>query len=136
MLGQTAIRTPTARVAELMRNLRDFETRLHRLRPNGASSAEIAESIGSELEDIAERFRKNAGHVADEAALLGRRANALGRQSYEFLKGEVDTHPLAVLGVAAGIGLLIGATLYQHSRNAAPPRQRRRVKSVRRRARK
>ena len=65
---------------------------------------------------------------------MGHRANIAGRESYEFLKSGVDAHPLAVLAVAAGIGLLIGVSLYQRSRNTPPEvKPRRRTK---RRARK
>lgn len=136
MFGQAAIRNPASRVAELMRNLRDLEATVRRLDPRDASraSADVADSIGTALEDIADRFRNGALYAANEAARIGHRANVAGRHSYEFLKSEVDAHPLAVLGVAASIGILIGASLYQRSRNSTPePKQRRRIK---RRARK
>jgi hypothetical protein len=60
---------------------------------------------------------------------MGHRANVAGRDSYEFLKSEADAHPLAVLAVAAGIGILIGASVYRQSRNSSPaPKKRRRIK--------
>jgi len=136
MFGQTALRNPTSRVAELMRNLRDLETRIRHLEPRDATraSADVTDSVGTALEDIADRFRNGAGYAAREATRMGHRANVAGRESYAFLKSEVDAHPLAVLAVAAGIGLLIGVSLYQRSRNIQPEvRPRRRTK---RRARK
>jgi ElaB/YqjD/DUF883 family membrane-anchored ribosome-binding protein len=131
MFGQAALRNPTSRVAELMRNMRGLETRVRRFDPRDAprASADVADSVGTALEDIAERFRNGAGYAAREATRMGHRANVAGRDSYEFLKSEVDAHPLAVLAVAAGIGILIGASVYRQSRNASPePKQRRRIK--------
>ena len=131
MFGQAALRNPTSSVAEIMRNLRDLETRIRRLDPRDATrvSVDVADSVGTALEDITDRFRNGAGYVAREAARMGHRANVAGRDSYEFLKREVDAHPLAVLAVAAGIGILIGASLYRRSRNSSPePKQRRRIK--------
>ena len=136
MFGQTATRNPTSRVAELKRNLRDIEATVRRLDPRDSSRAlaDVPESIGAALEDLAGRFRNGAGYAANEAARMGHRANAAGRSSYAFLKSEVDAHPLVVLGVAAGIGILLGAGLYRRSGNSSPePKQRRRIK---RRARK
>jgi hypothetical protein len=130
MFGQTALRNPTSRVVELMRNLRDLETRIRHLDPRDAirASADVAESVGTALEDIAERFRNGAGYAAREAGRMGHRANVAGRDSYEFLKSEVDAHPLAALAVATGIGILIGASIYRQSRNSSPvPKQRRRI---------
>ena len=136
MFGHADVRNPGSRVAALMRNLRDLEAEVRRLQPRDASraSAEVADSVGAALEDVAGRIRNGAGYAANEAARLGHRASAAGRETYEFLKSEVDAHPLAVLGVAAGIGILIGVSLYRGSRSSSPePKQRRRTK---RRARK
>ena len=137
MFGQAAIGDPRARVGELMRNLRDLETSVRSLDHRDASraSADLRESIGTALDHIVGRFRTGAGYAADEAARISQRANAAGRNSYELLKGEVDAHPLVVLGVAAGIGILLGASLFRRSGNPSsePRRQRRRIK---RRARK
>jgi ElaB/YqjD/DUF883 family membrane-anchored ribosome-binding protein len=130
MYGQAAIRNPTSRVAELMKNLRDLEVRVLRLNPRDAAwaSADVTDSVGTALEDIADRFRSGVGYAAKEGAHLAHRANAAGRGSYAFLKSEVDAHPLVVLGVAAGIGILIGTSLYRRSRNAPPePKPRRRT---------
>jgi ElaB/YqjD/DUF883 family membrane-anchored ribosome-binding protein len=140
MFGQSTLSAPPSRLGDLMRNLRDLEARIRRVDPREATraSAEIAESVGTALEDIAERFRNGAGYAAKEAGRLGSRANALSRDSYQFLKGEVDAHPLAILAVAAGVGVLIGASLYQRSRSAPPqPRPSRHTnRRIKRRARK
>ena len=130
MFGQAALRNPTSSVAEIMRNLRDLETSIRRLDPRDATrvSVDVADSVSAALEDITDRFRNGAGYVAREAARMGHHANVAGRDSYKFLKREVDAHPLAVLTVAAGIGILIGASLYRRSRNSSPePKQRRRI---------
>jgi len=118
-------------VAELMRNIRALENKVRSLDTGTASraSADVADSVGTALEDITARVRNGAGYAADEAARLGRRASAAGRESYAYLKSEVDAHPLVVLGVAAGIGILIGASLYRRSTSSpAEPKQRRRTK--------
>jgi ElaB/YqjD/DUF883 family membrane-anchored ribosome-binding protein len=119
-----------------MQSLRDLEGKVRNLDFGDArpSSADLVDSVSTGLEDIANRFRSGAGHATREAGRLGQRANAAGRDSFEFVKGEVDAHPLLALGVAAGIGILIGATLYQRSRSALPERKPRR--RIKRRARK
>jgi ElaB/YqjD/DUF883 family membrane-anchored ribosome-binding protein len=129
MFGQPAFRNPPSRLAELMQSLRDLESKVRHLDPGDASraSTDIVESVGTALEEIADRFRNGAGYATREAGRIGQRAGAAGRESYEYLKGEVDAHPLALLGVAAGIGLLIGVSLYRRSRNTPPeatPRRR------------
>jgi ElaB/YqjD/DUF883 family membrane-anchored ribosome-binding protein len=131
MFGQPTFSNPPSRLAELMRNLRDLEIRIRHLDPRDATraSAEVAESVGTALENVAGRFHNGAGYAAKEAARMGNRANEAGRNSYQFLKSEVDAHPLAILAAAAGVGVLIGASLYRRSRNASPePKQRRHTK--------
>jgi ElaB/YqjD/DUF883 family membrane-anchored ribosome-binding protein len=128
MFGHAEVRSPRARVAALMRNIRDLEAQVRRLAPADVSraSADAADTVGTALEDAAHRFRNGAEYAANEAARLGQRASAAGKDTFGFLKGEVDAHPLAILGVAAGIGILIGASLYRGSRNsssAAKPRR-------------
>jgi ElaB/YqjD/DUF883 family membrane-anchored ribosome-binding protein len=128
MLGQSTYRNPPSRLAELMRNVQALETRVRRFDPRDATRA-VADSADTALDDIAERFRNGAGYAAREAARMGHRAKAAGRDSYEFLTSEVHAHPIAVLAVAAGIGILIGASLYQRSRISSPqPKPRRRTK--------
>jgi ElaB/YqjD/DUF883 family membrane-anchored ribosome-binding protein len=136
MFGQLTLSTPPSRLAELVRNLRGLEARIRSLDPRDATraSAEVAESVGTALEDIVDRFRNGAGNAGKEAARFGSRANAVGRDSYQFLKGEVDAHPFAILAVAAGVGVLIGTSLYLRSRNASP--ESRRQRRTKRRARK
>lgn len=136
MFGQPAFRSAPSRLDQLVQNLRDLESRVRRLDPRDATRAsdDFLHSVGSVLEDIADRFRAGSGYATKEAGRLGQRAGLAGRDSYEFLKGEVGAHPLAVLGIAAGIGLLIGVSLYQRSGDTTPAaKPRRRTK---RRARK
>ena len=131
MFGQSTFRNPPSHLAEFMRNLRDLETRIRHLdiRDATRASADVANSAGTALEDIAGRFRNGAGYAARGAARMGHRASAAGRDSYELLTSEVNAHPLAMLAVTAGIGILIGASLYRRSRNSSPkPKQRRRTK--------
>jgi ElaB/YqjD/DUF883 family membrane-anchored ribosome-binding protein len=136
MFGHSSLRAPPSRLSELVQSLRDLEGKARRLDFGDvpARSTDLVDTVSTALEDIANRFRSGAGHATREAGRLGQRASAAGRDSFELLKSEVDAHPLVMLGVAAGIGILIGASLYQRSRTTPPqPKPRRRIK---RRARK
>ena len=135
MFGHSALRAPPSRLHELMQSLRDLEGKVRRLDFGEApGSADLADSVSTALEDIANRFRSGAGYATREAGRLGQRAGAAGRDSYEFMKGEVDAHPLVVLGVAAGIGILIGTSLYR--RSTSSPKARRPRRRIKRSARK
>jgi hypothetical protein len=134
MFGSTGLQHSRDRGAKLQRNLRAVETGLSNLvsRNTSRTSGDVADSVGAALEELANRLREGAGYAADEASRLGRRANAAGRNSYEVLKNEVDAHPFVVLGVAAGIaasvGILVGASLYRYSKQQSPnPKRRRRA---------
>lgn len=136
MFGQPAFRSAPSSLTELMQTLRNLESKVRRLDPRDAARAsnDVVESIGSALEEMADRVRKSADYATSEASRLGQRASVASRDSYEFLKGEFGAHPLAILGVAAGLGLLVGVSLYQRSRNT--PRQPAPRRRIKRRARK
>jgi ElaB/YqjD/DUF883 family membrane-anchored ribosome-binding protein len=110
-------------LAEMERRMQQLERRLDSFgRAAGRSSAGIAqatdrmgEALVSALSDIVERFRGGARSVGGEASRFGleatrfgQEATKLGRDAVRRVASEVERRPLAMLAMAAGIGLLVG----------------------------
>ena len=114
MLGRsTYSRAISADIGEIERRLRALERNLERF--GGRTSARavetadrVGEAVGTALTSIAERFRNRAGSVTDEAARLGGEAAKLSNVALRRLSNEVERHPLVMLAVAVGVGMLIG----------------------------
>jgi ElaB/YqjD/DUF883 family membrane-anchored ribosome-binding protein len=80
-----------------------------------AASEQIGETISTILGDMIERFRNGRQATGEQAARFGNRALKLGsnygNDALERLSSEVEDRPLVTLGVALGIGILIGAAV-------------------------
>ena len=127
MLGQSGYsRAMSANVGEIERRLRSLEQRLERVGSRtSASAAKTADSVGetiaSALSGMADRFRGGANSMSDEAAKIGSEAAKLGSEAAKLgndalrrLSKEVEHRPLVTLGVAIGVGILVG--LVSHRR--------------------
>jgi ElaB/YqjD/DUF883 family membrane-anchored ribosome-binding protein len=68
------------------------------------ASEQIGDALTSVLSDMMERFREGGRHAVQTGSKYG--DNALQRVS-----AEVQGQPLVTLGVALGVGILIGATV-------------------------
>jgi ElaB/YqjD/DUF883 family membrane-anchored ribosome-binding protein len=109
-------RVIAADMGDIERRLRTLERQLERQlerlgeRTSGAAQAadRVGEGIASALTSIAERFRGGASSVSDEAARIGNEAAELGNEALRRASREVERHPLVVLAVAVGVGILIG----------------------------
>ena len=62
--------------------------------------------VASVLNTVAERFRGIS--VGDEAARLGNEAAKFGNYAVHRVSREVAHRPLIALGVAVGVGILLG----------------------------
>lgn len=93
-------------IAAIQDLMSDLERRLHRL--NGTTKRELSgaysdvnEFVNDALAGIMDRVRDGAHSVTDKAAHLG-------GDAFKKITDEVEQRPLAMLGIAAGIGFLFG----------------------------
>jgi len=115
MFGQqsTYSRAVAANVAEIERRLRDLERNLERVGSRTAASAgatadELRDNIASTLAGLLERFRGSADAFSRDAARFSDTATKAGSDALRRLSDEVEHRPLVVLGVAVGVGFLLG----------------------------
>jgi hypothetical protein len=94
-----------------------------------AAGDQLGDAISTMLGDMIERFRQSRQSAGDTAARFGSRALKLGtsygNDALERVASEVEGRPAVALGLALGIGILIGAAVLG-GMNAGKPRQRRR----------
>lgn len=80
-----------------------------------AAGARIGDTIAAALSDMIERVRDRGEAASDQAARLGNRALNLGagygNDALARVSAEVEDRPLLTVGVALGIGILIGAAV-------------------------
>ena len=79
-----------------------------------AASDQIGDAISTILSEMVERFRKGGQAAGDQAGRLSNQALDLGAKNGDALTrvaSQAEERPLLTLGVALGIGILIGAAL-------------------------
>jgi ElaB/YqjD/DUF883 family membrane-anchored ribosome-binding protein len=80
-----------------------------------AASDQIGNAISTILSEMADRFRKGGQAAGDQAGRLGNQALDLGAKyggdALRRVASEVENRPLITVGVALGIGILIGAAV-------------------------
>jgi len=91
-----------------------------------AAGAQIGETIAAALSDMIERVRDRGEAAGDRAAQLGSRALTLGagygsgamarvsaqtNHALDRISSQAEDRPLITVGVALGIGILIGAAV-------------------------
>jgi hypothetical protein len=83
------------------------------LRDGVARRSDIAEAIAPILDGIGDRVRQAGRLTANQAANVGSQAatfgGRVGNGVTQRVVGQTRQHPLAVLALALGIGVLIGA---------------------------
>lgn len=127
MFGRPEPRYP--QIADLQRGVRTLDRILSRMSEATAEGARSAADNGTRaavdaFDDVSERFRTGAARVGKEAVRLGHRATALGEMSIDRIAKEVGLHPLMFLGIAVGVGAIIGAARYRYSVQSPSPRKR------------
>jgi hypothetical protein len=115
-------------LADLQRGVRTLDRLISRM-SGGTERAQSAVDRGRDsavdaFGDVAERFRSGAERVGKEAVRLGHRATALGEMSIDRFAKNVGVHPLMVVGLALGVGAIIGAARYRYSVENPRPRKR------------
>ncbi|MGE0035955.1 MAG: hypothetical protein AB7S93_09995 [Xanthobacteraceae bacterium] len=91
------------RLHSVEQNLRHDGRRLAKAVP---STDQVGDLVASVLNGVAERFRGIS--VGDEAARLGNEAAKFGNYAVTRVSKEVAHRPLIALGVAVGVGVLLG----------------------------
>jgi ElaB/YqjD/DUF883 family membrane-anchored ribosome-binding protein len=80
-----------------------------------ATGEQIGDTISGILSDMIDRFRESGQAASDQAARLGGQAARLGASygsnALRRMAREAEDRPLVTLGVALGIGILIGAAV-------------------------
>ena len=114
MLGSSRYtRAISAQAGEIEQRLQALEKRLGnvgtRASTNARDTAEnLGDAIASALSGWADRFRQGASTVGDQSAALGKDATKLGTVALNRIADETGRRPLFALGVAVGVGILIG----------------------------
>jgi ElaB/YqjD/DUF883 family membrane-anchored ribosome-binding protein len=79
------------------------------------ASDQIGDAISTILSEMVDRFRKGGQAAGDQAGRLGNQALDLGAKygsdALARVTSQAEERPLLTLGVAVGIGILIGAAL-------------------------
>ena len=79
------------------------------------AAEQIGDAISTILGDMMDRFRQGRQMAGDQAGRLGNQALDLGaKYSNDALRritNEIEDRPLVTIGVALGIGILIGAAV-------------------------
>jgi ElaB/YqjD/DUF883 family membrane-anchored ribosome-binding protein len=88
----------------------DLEKRLHRLSGTAKSevaggAGEISDFVNDTLAGIMSRVRDNAQSVSETVT---DKATEMGGDAMKKIVNEVETRPLTMLAIAAGIGFLFG----------------------------
>ena len=80
-----------------------------------AASDQIGDAISTILSEMVERFRKGGQAAGDQAGRLSNQALDLGAKyrndALARVVSQAEERPLLTIGVALGIGILIGAAL-------------------------
>jgi len=97
-------------VAAIEELVSDLERRLRRLsgtakREASGASDEIGEFVSDALDRIMSRVRESAAGVTQSVADETKR---FGTDAFRKLTDEVESRPLLMLGIAAGVGFLAG----------------------------
>jgi ElaB/YqjD/DUF883 family membrane-anchored ribosome-binding protein len=111
-------------VAAIQKHLGAVETELEKIgRMAGrqtsdaaaAASDQIGDAISTILSEMVDRFRKGGQAAGDQAGRLSGQALDLGAKygsdALRRVTSQAEQRPLLTLGVALGIGILIGAAL-------------------------
>ena len=82
---------------------------------DAAASDQIGDAISTILSEMVDRFRKGGQAAGDQAGRLGNQALDLGARygsdALQRVASEAENRPLITVGIALGIGILIGAAV-------------------------
>jgi ElaB/YqjD/DUF883 family membrane-anchored ribosome-binding protein len=109
-------------VAAIQKHLGAVETELEKIgriagrqTSDAAASDQIGDAISTILNEMVDRFRKGGQAAGDQAGRLSNQALDLGAKygsdALTRVASQAEERPLLTVGVALGIGILIGAAL-------------------------
>jgi len=126
-------------VAAIQKHLGAVETELEKIgrmagrqtsNAAAAASDQIGDAISTIVSEMVDRFRKGGQVAGDQAGRLGNQALDLGTKygsdALQRVADEAEQRPLLTVGVALGIGILIGAALLGGAGSANSSGRRRR----------
>jgi ElaB/YqjD/DUF883 family membrane-anchored ribosome-binding protein len=94
------------------------------------ASDQIGDAISTILSEMVDRFRKGGRAAGDQAGRLSNQALDLGAKygsdALQRVASEAENRPLITIGVALGIGILIGAAVLGSVSSGGGTRSRRR----------
>lgn len=110
MVTRAAKSVAADEIAAIEELMADLEKRLRRLsgsarREATGASGDVSDFVSDALSGIMKRVRDSAADVGQSVA---DEASKVGVDAFKKLTDEVENRPLIMLGVAAGIGFLIG----------------------------
>ncbi len=110
MVTRSAKTITAAEIAAIEDLMSDLEKRLRRLsdtarRETSGASSDIRDFVSDALGTIMKRVRDSAADVSDTVA---EEAVRYGGDAVKKLTDEVEQRPLIMLGIAAGVGFLLG----------------------------
>ncbi|HZL31532.1 MAG TPA: hypothetical protein VFC54_10805 [Pseudolabrys sp.] len=111
MSTRSKIASSTAdEIAAIKELMGDLETRLHRLGSNAKSEVsgganDISDFVNDALAGIMERVKDGTQSITDTVA---ERATHISTDALKKVVAEVETRPLTMLAIAAGVGFLLG----------------------------
>jgi hypothetical protein len=113
MLGLSSYPRTRPTRGEIERRLRLLEQAVERRSGRISASAsdaadQLGEAVASALSSTADRFRRGARSVGNEAEKVRDQAADLGKDVLQRLSHEVERRPLVILAIAIGVGILIG----------------------------
>lgn len=105
--AKSAVAEEIAAIEDLMA---DLEKRLRRLsssaqKETSGAADDVGDFVSETLERIMERVRKSTSGITDTVT---DEATRMGGDALKKIADEVEHRPLMMLGIAAGIGFLIG----------------------------
>lgn len=118
MFGRSDSRALSAGTREIAGRLSALEERVKRIgsREPAAEPDSIGEAIASALSGVAAQLRGGADSFGKEAANFGSDAARLGNQALRRLTREIEHRPLVTLGVAVGVGILVGLVSHRRAK--------------------
>lgn len=110
MVTRAAKSVAADEIAAIEDLMADLEKRLRRLSGSArkeatGASGDVSDFVSDALSGIMKRVRDSAADVGQSVA---DEASKVGVDAFKKLTDEVENRPLIMLGVAAGIGFLIG----------------------------
>lgn len=132
MFGTSNGRMPArGELRHYLQGLEGYVERLINAPPGRARAESTAETVAERLSAMAQTIQDRAARAGSDASRYGDRAMEAGRDSLTIFAKEVSANPLAAVGAALGVGLIIGVALHRGTsapKRATPARRVRRVR--------